>query len=135
MKLPCEVAVKSVVPAVRALLAKELIETYGMKQTEAANLLGITQTAVSKYIHNVRGNLLQIEKEKAVRVQIKETAASLVSGNKDRMALILDLCDTCRLARKKRLMCELCQRASPILNLAHCRLCDFSSSSDPRKRR
>ena len=68
-------AVKSVVPAIRALLAKELMETFGINQTEAANLLGITQTAVSKYIHNVRGSRIEIENEERVAEQARQTAA------------------------------------------------------------
>ncbi len=127
MKLPCEIAVKSVVPAVRALLAKELTETYGMKQREAAHLLGITQTAVSKYTHQVRGRVLKIEKQKEVEVQIAKTAASLANGNLDRTALALHICATCKLIREKRLMCELCKRADPALNIKQCKLCFLSS--------
>lgn len=127
MKLPCEIAVKSVVPAIRALLAKELIVTYGMKQKEAADLLGITQTAVSKYAHHVRGRVMSIENEEEVGTLVTETAASLVSGGMDKTALALQICTTCKLVRKKRLMCGLCKRASPSLVINQCRLCLFSS--------
>lgn len=126
MKLPCEVAVKSVVPAIRALLAKELTETYGMKQREAANLLGITQTAVSKYTHHVRGRVLSIEKEEEVKMLIVKTAASLANGDLDRTALALKICGMCKFARKKRLMCELCKQADPTLEKEQCRLCLLS---------
>ena len=62
MILPCEVAVKSVIPAIKATLAKQLVEIYQMKQKQAAEILGITQSAVSKYTRNVRGNMIKIEK-------------------------------------------------------------------------
>lgn len=127
MKLPCEIAVKSVVPAIRALLARELTETYGMKQGEAADLLGITQTAVSKYIHHVRGRVLSIEGEKEVKTLIIKTATSLTDGNLDRPSLALRICTTCNLIRKKRLMCKLCKRADPTLNVKKCNLCFLSS--------
>lgn len=127
MKLPCEIAVKSVVPAIRALLAKELTETYGMKQREAANLIGITQTAISKYTHHVRGRVLRIEKEREVKTLIMKTSLSLANGKLDRTALALRICATCKLVRKKRLMCELCKRANPALNIEECRLCLLSS--------
>ena len=126
MKLPCEVAVKSVVPAIRALLAKELTETYEMKQTEAANLLGITQTAVSKYTHHVRGRILQVGEEKEVTALIKKTAESLVNGDLDKTQLVLQICDTCKLVRKKGLMCELCKQANPTLHVRQCKLCLLS---------
>ncbi|MCK5562646.1 transcriptional regulator, partial [Candidatus Bathyarchaeota archaeon] len=61
MPMPCEVAVKSVVPAIRAGLAKELVQTHKLRQIDIANLLGITQTAVSKYTRDVRGRVVQIE--------------------------------------------------------------------------
>jgi hypothetical protein len=119
--------VKSVVPAIRALLARELTETYGMKQEKAASLLGITQTAVSKYLHHVRGRVLSIEGEKEVNTLIIKTAASLANGNLDRPTLALQICNTCNLIRKKRLMCKLCKRADPTLNIKQCKLCFISS--------
>ncbi len=127
MKLPCEVAVKSVVPTIRALLAKELVETHRMKQTEAAFLLGITQTAVSKYTHHVRGKGLPIEKEEEAQSLISRTAAALADGSLDKTELGRQICVTCRLVRRKRLMCKLCKRANPTLNVEECRLCALPS--------
>lgn len=125
MKMPCEVAVKSVVPAIRSLLAKELISTHRMKQTEVATLLGITQTAVSKYTHRVRGRVLssEIQKEEEVKVLIMKTADSLVNGNLDRTALALRICTTCKLIREKGLMCDLCRRADSSLKTQQCLIC------------
>ena len=123
MKLPCEIAVKSVVPAIRALLAKELVEAHGMKQSEAAKLLGITQTAVSKYTHNVRGKTIPIENEKEIRVLITRTATSLANGEMDRTTILLKICTTCNLVRKKGLMCKLCRRSDPQLDVRKCKFC------------
>ncbi len=117
MKLPCEVAVKSVVPAIRALIARELTETYEMKQREVGDLLGITQTAISKYTHQVRGRVLEIGKDREARILVVKTAVSLANGDLDRTALALQICKTCKLVRKKGLMCELCKRANPKLNM------------------
>ena len=47
MILPEELASKSVIPAIRALIVKRLVEEHGMTQQEAAKLLGVTQPAVS----------------------------------------------------------------------------------------
>src|SRR5260370_23081970 len=52
--IPCEVASKSVIPALRALVARELIEEYGLKQEQVATKLGETQAAVNKYQHQSR---------------------------------------------------------------------------------
>jgi len=65
MLLPCEIAVKSLIPALRSTIAKELIHKHGLKQKDVADLLGVTQTAVSKYVCEVRGTVLKIEQVKA----------------------------------------------------------------------
>jgi len=59
--IPCEVAAKSVIPALRAMVARELMEGYGMKQEAVAEGLGVTQAAVSKYRHQVRGEAVELE--------------------------------------------------------------------------
>jgi predicted transcriptional regulator len=127
MNLPCEIAVKSVVPAIRALLARELVENHKLKQSEAAELLAITQTAVSKYTHYVRGSLLPIENEDEVRMSILDTAASLANGTMNYATLSMQICRTCRLVREKRLMCELCRNANSNMELEGCDLCASSS--------
>ncbi|MDE1851182.1 MAG: hypothetical protein KGH69_00645 [Candidatus Micrarchaeota archaeon] len=45
-----EIAAKEVIPAVRALIAKELKEKYGMKEVDIAQRLSVAQAAVSKYL-------------------------------------------------------------------------------------
>src|SRR5208337_4443955 len=60
MILPEELASKSVIPAIRALIVKRLVEDHGMTQQEAAKLLGVTQPAVSKYLHEKRGAAIRL---------------------------------------------------------------------------
>lgn len=43
MLLPSEIESKSLIPAVRAILAKVLVKEKGLKEEEVARLLGITQ--------------------------------------------------------------------------------------------
>lgn len=123
MILPCEVAAKSVVPALRALVAIELTRTYELKQNDVANLLGVTQTAVSKYIGRVRGSVLDIENVKEIQPVIKEIAVSLTNGNKSRSELLRNFCKACRIVRQKRLMCELCKRSDPLIDIQGCSFC------------
>ena len=55
MLLPSEIESKLLIPAVRAILSKELIEK-GLKEEEVARMLGITQAAVSNYLRGTRGD-------------------------------------------------------------------------------
>ncbi len=123
MSIPCEVAVKSVVPAIRASLAKELIQTHKLKQIATANLLGITQTAVSKYTRDVRGRVIELEKIVEIQQSITEMAQMLASGEISRRQLVANFCDICKLVRQKGLMCDLCKRSNPSLDIYQCRIC------------
>ena len=46
----CEVYVKYVLPAIRLLIAKELIEKHGYTQLEVAKALGISQPLLNYYL-------------------------------------------------------------------------------------
>jgi len=123
MSIPCEVAVKSVVPAIRASLAKELIQTHKLKQIDTANLLGITQTAVSKYARDVRGRAIELGKTEEIQQLIVEAARMLANSEISRRQLIANLCDICKLVRQKGLMCDLCRRSNLSLDVHQCRIC------------
>ena len=61
MLLPCEVGVKTVLPAIRAEMARGLVEKHGMKEQQAAEILGLSQSAISRYTTKNRGNIITIE--------------------------------------------------------------------------
>ncbi len=123
MLIPCEVAVKSLVPSIRSAIAIELTQTYGLKQTEVANLLGVTQTAVSKYTRHIRGAVIEIEKIEEVRPIFKETVVLLANRNISRYELAGRFCEICEIIRRKRLLCELCKRSDPSIDIQKCFVC------------
>ncbi|UCD95765.1 MAG: hypothetical protein JSV35_04410 [Candidatus Bathyarchaeota archaeon] len=125
MRQPCEVGTKSIVPAIRALLANELLTTHSLRQREAAVLLGITQTAISKYMHHVRGATISIGAEGEIRSLIEKVAGQLANGNIEKKTLALRICRLCRLVRRKGIMCKVCKEA-PETSLDYstpCELC------------
>ena len=54
--LPCEVGVKTVLPSVKAAMAREIVTNRGLNEQQTAELLGLSQSAVSRYINKERGN-------------------------------------------------------------------------------
>lgn len=128
MLILCEVAVKSVVPAIRCAIAKQLIQTYGLKQREVASLLGITQTAVSKYTRHVRGRVLKIEEVNEVTPVIIEIATSLANGHISRRELVERFCTACIIIRRNGLMCKLCKRSDPSIDIQQCDVCSSGFS-------
>jgi len=70
MIVPCEVAVKCVLPVVRAMIAKELVTKHGLNQVETARLLGVSQPAISLYSRKARGNALNLENDHDIAVLV-----------------------------------------------------------------
>ena len=123
MIAPCEVAVKSVVPAVKALMTKELVEKYGLKQDQVAEILGISQSAVSKYTRQVRGYVIKIDNIDEVQPLIDEMIGMLVGGSCQRMELLRFFCRTCMAIRKTGLMCQFCQKTESRVEIRECSFC------------
>ena len=126
MILPCEVAVKSLVPALRSAIARELTQIYGLKQKDVANLLGVTQTAVSKYTRHVRGTVLKIEGVEEVQPTLKEIVVSLANGRMSKYELAAKFCVACEIIRQKGLMCDLCKLSDPLIDIQQCHVCQVN---------
>jgi predicted transcriptional regulator len=121
--LPCEIAVKSVVPAIKATLATELVQTYGFKQDRVAEILGISQSAVSKYTRQVRGHLIEVGNMREIKPLITDMIKLLEDGNSKRTEFLGLFCQTCRIIREKGLMCQFCQKMDPTINTTMCDFC------------
>jgi len=124
--LPCEVAVKSVVPAVKALMAKELLEKRGLTQEEVAGILGVSQSAVSKYTRNVRGYAVKIDDVAEIETLIAKMIDLLMNGTYKRAELLRCFCRTCIAIRKTSIMCQLCRKTDPNIRIEECGFCQFS---------
>ena len=81
MILPEELTSTSVIPAIRALIVKRLVEEHGMTQQEAAQHLGVTQPAVSKYLHHKRGAAIRLHGIKEID-QATNEIANMVSSHR-----------------------------------------------------
>jgi len=123
MVTPCEVAVKSVIPSIRAYIAKELTQTHKMKQDDVADLLGITQTAVSKYIRHVRGQVINLDQTREIQGMISRIASNIAAEKTQGPQLTQKLCEACKAVRSMGLMCELCRRSDPTLDIESCGIC------------
>jgi predicted transcriptional regulator len=121
--IPCEIAVKSVLPAVKALMAKELTEKHGLKQDEAAEILGISQSAVSKYTRKIRGYIIKIDDIEEVEPLIDKMIGLLVDGTYQRTDFLRYFCQTCMTIRKTTLMCQFCQKTDLKIKLEKCDFC------------
>jgi len=127
--LPCEVAVKSVVPAIKALMAIQLVEKHGLRQDEVAQILGVSQSAVSKYTSKTRGYIVKIDDIQDVQPLIDKMVVLLLAGAYERQGFLAFFCNTCAVVRKRNAMCQFCQKADPKIEIEECHFCQ---SGDPR---
>ena len=82
MLLPAEIESKSLIPALRAILAKDLANKHHIREDEISKMLGVTQAAISNYIRGTRGDPKLIEKlleDKQVAIMLDDISDSLSS--------------------------------------------------------
>lgn len=123
MMLPCEVAVKFVLPSVRAMIAKRLVSNYGLKQIDAAKLLGTSQPAISFYIRRLRGSTLNLDGYPDILESIERLAGYLMKGNVDVKVFAEEFCNVCNLIRVKGLLCSCHKLIEPNINVEECNIC------------
>jgi hypothetical protein len=120
MKPFCEVVVATILPALRAALAKELAQTHGLSQPQIARKLGITQPAVSQYKRDLRGRTDILQSNRHVMVYVKKLAAKIASGHVSPWGIQESFCEICEGVRKD-IICDLHKGMLPAL--APCDFC------------
>ncbi|MEK6909737.1 MAG: helix-turn-helix domain-containing protein [Candidatus Aenigmatarchaeota archaeon] len=100
MKVFCQTLFNNAIPAaVKSIVTKELLETYGFTQEQVAEKLGITQPAVSQYLNGVRGKKVnEILSNPKLTEWIKKLTAEIASDN---FKLGEAECDLCAETRKE----------------------------------
>jgi predicted transcriptional regulator len=133
--LPCEIAVKSVIPAIKAVIARELVETRSLKQCQVAEMLGISQSAVSKYTRQVRGHVIEIDNVKEIQPLINSMITLLTDRPPKRAEFLNLFCQTCTTIRRKGLMCQFCQKTDPKIKVEECNFClDYNTQRKKKGR-
>jgi len=123
MSMPCEVAVKCVLPVVRSMVAKELMVKYGLKQTEVAEKLRVSQPAISLYRRKLRGKAIDLETDEDIQNQVRMVAQTLIEDKPTRRNIISKYCEICKAIRAKGLLCNLHKKFDSNIDIEMCRLC------------
>jgi predicted transcriptional regulator len=102
MLLTSEIEAKSLIPAIRAILDKKLVNEYEMKEEIVARVLGVTQAAVSNYLRGTRGDIQLMNKLTSVLevMRMTDDIARDLTSNKaytpNTMAKFVELCNYMR---------------------------------------
>jgi predicted fused transcriptional regulator/phosphomethylpyrimidine kinase/predicted transcriptional regulator len=122
MKPPCEVVVKELLPTLRALISYELY-TNGLGQAKIAQILGLTQPAVSGYLSSskkVSSSKFHIDEV----VSLSKWLASSLTGKKiSESEAVKAMCYLCINLKCQGAICVLHKEQIPTLNQESCDVC------------
>ncbi|HKX21273.1 MAG TPA: helix-turn-helix domain-containing protein [Nitrososphaeraceae archaeon] len=109
MLLPSEIESKLLIPAIRAILSKELVVEKGLKEDEVARMLGITQAAVSNYLRGTRGDneiISKLTSLSEIMSMIKEISADLSTNRAYTAKTLSKFIALCNYMRYSLIICD-----------------------------
>jgi len=120
MKPYCEIASQYLLPTLRALVAKTLMEKHKMTQQDTASKLGLTQSAISQYMRQLRGSKIKTI-DKDILDEIDKFSGRIASGELNSFTALDAFCNICKIARRKKILCEHHIKYFP--DLKDCNIC------------
>jgi hypothetical protein len=127
MLLPAEIESRTLIPALRAILAKRLSEKYNIHEDEISKMLGVTQAAVSNYIRGIRGDPKLIEKllgEEQVANMINEISDDLSSDRAYTPSSLSKFIGLCNYIKSSLLICDIHQYLESNIDDEVCKECE-----------
>ncbi len=115
--LPQEVEVWYLIPAIRKELAKVFIKEYHLKQKQVAEVLGITEAAVSQYLKSKRGQEVKFSPKEMAEI---EKAAKRIAINDENSTEVLY--GLCSVFRGSEFLCKIHKKLDKSV-AGNCRAC------------
>tara|TARA_Y100000031_G_C8144511_1_gene349248 strand:- start:566 stop:949 length:384 start_codon:yes stop_codon:yes gene_type:complete len=100
-QMPQEIEVWYIIPALRRELAKSMIKLE-LTQKQIAKIMGITEAAVSQYIHSKRAK--EVVFSNAILEEIKKSAKKIADNSN---LLIPEMMKLTQLTDVKQVMCDM----------------------------
>ena len=127
MLLPAEIESKTLIPALRAILAKKLADEHQIREDEISKMLGVTQAAISNYIRGTRGDPKLIQKlmdDKQVSQLINELSDILSSDMAYTPSSLAKFISLCNYIKSSLLICEIHHNLESNIDEAICKECE-----------
>jgi len=127
MLLPAEIETKTLIPALRAILAKKLMESYNIQEEDISKMLGVTQAAISNYIRGTRGNpelITKLLSIKEVSDMIDEIASNLSTNMAYTPASLSKFIGLCNYIKSSLLICDIHHNLETNIDEAVCKECE-----------
>lgn len=127
MLLPAEIESKSLIPALRAILAKKLAVDHKIREDEISSMLGVTQAAVSNYIRGTRGDPALIEKllsDEQVAKMIDELSDNLATDMAYTPSSLSKFIGLCNYIKSSLLICDIHHKLESNIDEKVCKECE-----------
>ncbi len=127
MLLPAEIESKTLIPALRAILAKKLAEDHNVREEEISKMLGVTQAAVSNYIRGTRGDpslILKLMTEKQVATMVNELTENLSSDMAYTPSSLSKFIGLCNYIKSSLLICDIHHNLESNIDEGVCKECE-----------
>ena len=127
MLLPAEIESKTLIPALRAILAKTLAEKHEIREDEISKMLGVTQAAVSNYIRGTRGDPELIKKllaETQISEMVLEISDDLASDKAYSPSSLSKFIGLCNYIKSSLLICDIHHNLESDIDEAVCKECE-----------
>jgi len=127
MLLPAEIESKSMIPALRAILAKKLADQHKIREDEISKMLGVTQAAVSNYIRGTKGDpklISQLSSQKQIVEMINEISENLASNKAYTPASLSKFIGICNYIKTSLLICDIHHNLESDIDEAICKECE-----------
>ena len=121
MKPLCEITASQVLPFIRALVAKRLVEGYGLSQSLAAKRLGMSQPAISQYKRELRGRRAGLREYPKLLDMVNSIARGISDGSLNQEQATLEFCKICKYLKIEGIICKLHREIYP--SLESCNIC------------
>jgi len=128
MLLPSEIEAKSLIPAIRSILAKKLVKDYSLKEEVVAKVLGVTQAAVSNYIRGTRGDtklVLKLESVQEVMRKIENIAQDLAADKAYTPSTMAKFVQLCNYMRYTFIICDVHHNMESNIDEKVCEECEI----------
>ena len=125
--LPAEIESKTLIPALRAILAKKLAVDHKIREDEISKMLGVTQAAVSNYIRGTRGDPQLIQKllaEEQVSKLVDELTDSLSSDMAYTPSNLSKFIGLCNYIKSSLLICDIHHNLETNIDEKVCKECE-----------
>ena len=127
MLLPAEIESKTLIPALRAIIAKSLAEKHQVREEIISKRLGVTQAAISNYIRGTRGDPELIKKlleEKQISEMVDDICDNLASDKAYTPSSLSKFIGLCNYIKSSLLICDIHHNLESDIDEAICKECE-----------